>query len=60
MDEILTTKQVAEHYGVDPRQVTYARKRGKLKAMKFGWMWMFPAAELPSVWPIRKKKKNGS
>lgn len=65
--ELWTADQVAEHYNhqqdpsdpaITPRQVHYARRVGKLNAVKLGWVWVFPKTDLPQHWPIRQKRKT--
>lgn len=63
MDSLLSVDEVVQFYrrrgsNISPRQVHYARKSGKLKAVKFGWVWAFPEKDLPAEWPVRQKRKT--
>ena len=58
MDKLLSTRQVAQKYGVTTREVLYALRRGKIKGQKAGWIWLFDPKLLPKTWPIRRKRKR--
>ena len=61
MMELITTKGVAEKYGVDQRSVRYATKIGLLgEVQKIGWQHVYEVANLPEKWPVRGRAKNGS
>lgn len=50
----LTSRQVADRYGVTIQEVHYALRSKKLRAQKAGWIWIFPAEDLPEEWPIER------
>lgn len=56
---MLNTHEVAKLYGVEYRSVLYAVSQKKLKAKKYGWVWLFDEKKLPKEWPIREKRKKG-
>lgn len=56
MEQVLTSRQVADRYGVSIADVHYALRRGKITANKAGWIYLFPAEKLPEKWPIAKRK----
>lgn len=58
MEEVMTVSDVAKKYGVGVREVLYALKTGKLEGQKVGWIWLFVAADLPKIWPVRRKTKR--
>jgi len=58
MNKLLSTQQVAIKYKVSTREVLYALRRGKIKAQKAGWIWLFDPQDLPKAWPIRRKSKR--
>lgn len=61
MTDLITTKQVAELYGVDQRSVRYAVKHGRFgEVQKLGWQHVFDKNKLPKKWPVRGRAKNGS
>ena len=51
----MTTREVAQHFGVETREVVYAARRGKLEGRKLGWQWVFDGSKLPKEWPIKKR-----
>ena len=56
--ETLTVSQVAEHYGLDSKDVIYAIRRGKIKGEKVGWVWTISKSDLPENWPVNKRNKS--
>lgn len=58
MGNILTTKDVAELFGVETREVLYAARRKLLTGEKVGWQWFFHKDKLPNKWPVRTKSKR--
>lgn len=58
MGKLLTTKDVAAHFGVDSREVLYAARKGLIEGQKVGWQWLFHKDNLPGKWPVRTKSKR--
>ena len=56
--ELLSTKDVANHYGKTERQIRYAIQAGMLKPIKIGFGLGFEKDKLPASWMIRHKNKN--
>ena len=57
---LLTTSDVALHYGVTTREVLYATRKGLLDdaAQKIGWSWIYAKERLPAKWPVRTKRRR--
>lgn len=52
LDRLLTTKQVAERYGINIKDVQYQIKRGRIKAYKVGgYYYLIHEDDLPEKWP---------
>jgi hypothetical protein len=47
----MTTRDVAEHFGITPGQVLREIRLGRLKARRFGWVYVIKATDLPESWP---------
>ena len=55
---LLSTREVADHYGKTDREVRYAIQVGMLKPIKIGHGLGFEKEKLPENWTIRSKCKN--
>lgn len=56
----LNTREVANRYKVSVYQVNYAINTGRLKAEKWGHIWVIDEADLPDQWPIlRRGRRKG-
>lgn len=55
---LLSTKEVAKHYGKTDREVRYAIQKGMLKPIKIGHGLAFEQSSLPEEWSIRPKRKG--
>jgi excisionase family DNA binding protein len=51
LEDWLTTDEVAERYGVQPRMVLRMIREKRLVAVKKGWVWLVHRTSLPTVWP---------
>ncbi len=52
LDDLLTTKEVAEQYEITVRDVQYQIKRGRIKWYKIGdYFYVIHKRDLPAVWP---------
>lgn len=52
LDRLLTTRQVAEKFGVTVKDVQYQIKRGRIKAYRFGnYFYVVDQRDLPDKWP---------
>ena len=64
MKDVITTQQAADKWGVKQKIVIQWIDRGRLKAQKFGPVWMIPAnAEKPKDKrlvenPVRNRRKT--
>ena len=58
MEEVMSSRQVADRYGVSLQEVHYALRREKLVAFKAGWVYLFPVKDLPEKWPVNKRKAS--
>lgn len=54
VSDLMTPKQVAEHFKVPVGRVYSALRDGRLKGIKTGWGILLPKPNLPAVWPGRK------
>ncbi len=56
LDELLTTREVAEMFDRTVGDVQYAIKTGKITAYKFGgYFHVIHRSDLPKEWPTRKR-----
>lgn len=58
LERWLSTKQVADRYNVPTRSVLRMIRQGRLKAVKFEWVWVVHIEDLPDTWP--PPKTNGA
>lgn len=54
LEEWMSTKQVADHFGVPTRVVLRMIREGRLRARKFEWVWVVHRNDLPETWPPPK------
>jgi len=54
LEDWLTTKEVADHYGVQTKSVLRMIREDRLKACQKGWIWLVHVDDLPSTWPPPK------
>ena len=47
----LTTKEVADHYGVPTKTVLRMIREDRLRASQKGWIWLVHKDDLPREWP---------
>lgn len=61
MGNNLNTRQVAERYGISMYQVHYAISTKRLKAVKWGHIYVIKEEDLPERWPIirRGRRRKG-
>lgn len=50
----LTTKEVADLFGVPTKTVLRMIREDRLKAQQKGWIWLVYIDDLPGVWPPPK------
>lgn len=51
LEFFLSTRQVAERFGVSIRNVQYYIRRGILRAGKVDYVYLVHEADLPNEWP---------
>lgn len=51
LDDLLTTREVAEYYGIPMRSVHRMIREGRLVAHKVGWVYVIHRQDLPQTWP---------
>ena len=54
LSDWLTTKEVADHYGVPTKAVLRMIREDRLKAHQKGWIWLVHIDDLPGAWPPPK------
>lgn len=54
LSDWLTTKEVAELYGVPTKAVLRMIREDRLKAQQKGWIWLVHKDDLPGEWPPPK------
>ena len=54
LSDWLTTKEVAERYGVPTKVVLRMIREERLTAQQKGWIWLVHIDDLPSEWPPPK------
>lgn len=59
MGNILNTRQVAKRYNVSLYQVNYAITTHRLKAEKWGHIYVVYEKDLPDTWPILRRGRRG-
>lgn len=60
MGKKLNTRQVANRYGISMYQVIYAIITRRLKAEKWGHIYVIDEEDLPEQWPIlRRGRRRG-
>ena len=60
MGKKLNTREVAKKYGVSLYQVNYAISTRRLKAKKWGHIYIIDEDDLPETWPIlRRGRRRG-
>jgi len=57
-DPLRSTREIAQRYGVETREVLYAIRKGLLKGEKMGWVWVVRESELPKIWPIKNRRRE--
>ena len=58
MERILNTREIARMYGVSLYQVHYAILTGRIKAQKWGHIYVVYEKDLPDKWPVFRKGRG--
>lgn len=51
LESLMTTEEVAQHFGVSPHAVVRMIRQERLRATKKGWVWLVHKRDLPATWP---------